>query len=58
MDNRIKVNNMTTCEKCGRPMQDILEYVEHILHECSEQIQEYNSKDYQAFGHEGVREQM
>lgn len=52
------MNNMTTCEKCGRPMQDILEYVEHILHECNEQAQEYNSKDYQAYGHEGVHEQM
>ncbi len=39
-------------------MQDILEYVEHILHECSEQAREYNSKDYQAYGHEGVHEQM
>jgi hypothetical protein len=39
-------------------MQDILEYVEHILHECSEQTPEYKSEDYNAYGNEGVHEQM
>jgi hypothetical protein len=39
-------------------MQDILEYVEHILHECSEQTPEYNSEKYKPYGYEGVHEQM
>ncbi|MBU5352923.1 hypothetical protein ACN9MH_28165 [Paenibacillus silvae] len=49
---------MTRCEQCGKPMQDILEYVEHILHECSEQTPEYSLEEYKAYGYEGVREQM
>ncbi|SCY84254.1 hypothetical protein SAMN05720606_110119 [Paenibacillus polysaccharolyticus] len=49
---------MTRCEQCGKPMQDILEYVEHILHECSEQITEFKSEEYKAYGYEGVREQL
>jgi len=41
-------------------MQDILEYVEHILHECSGQTTEYNTDGYQTQtqGYECVREQM
>ncbi len=38
-------------------MQDILEYVEHILHECGG-AQEYKATDYEASGYECVREQM
>ncbi len=38
-------------------MQDILEYVEHILHEC-EQPREFGAEEYQSGAHEGVREQM
>jgi hypothetical protein len=49
---------MTTCEQCGKPMQDILEYVEHILHECAGQTQEYKTKDYGTSGYECVGEQM
>ena len=56
--NRIKVRTMTTCEQCGKPMQDILEYVEHILHECVGQTQEYKTKDYGTSGYECVNEQM
>ncbi|WP_440114345.1 hypothetical protein [Paenibacillus sp. QZ-Y1] len=48
---------MTRCEQCGKTMQDILEYVEHILHECGE-VQEYKVKDYQPSGYECVRDQM
>ncbi|PYE44253.1 hypothetical protein DFQ00_12530 [Paenibacillus barcinonensis] len=58
LKDRIKVINMTRCEQCGKPMQDILEYVEHILHECREQTPEYSSKEYKAYSYEGVREQM
>jgi len=25
---------MKTCEQCGKAVEDILEYVEHILREC------------------------
>ncbi|WP_282189433.1 hypothetical protein [Paenibacillus pabuli] len=43
-------------------MQDILEYVEHILHECvgqtQEYTQEYKTKDYGTSGYECVGEQM
>ena len=49
---------MTRCEQCGKPMQDILEHVEHILHECREQTPEYHSEEYKAYGYEGVHEQM
>ncbi|GAB1158319.1 hypothetical protein YWY31_43440 [Paenibacillus illinoisensis] len=51
---------MKTCEQCGKPMQDILEYVEHILHECNGQTTEYSTDGYpaQTQGYECVREQM
>ncbi|CAI6080439.1 hypothetical protein PAECIP112173_02887 [Paenibacillus sp. JJ-100] len=49
---------MTKCEQCGKALQDILEYVEHILHECREQTPEFSNGDYKTGGYEGVREQM